>query len=201
MNSRSEDAFTTGRRSSGSIIAWSAACVLMVVAFGAGALIARGTSEAAGTQATEASDSGLPPAPDQETLDRAAAEWDAHLASGWVPFSNVSYPESVPVRGWVKLAKNQSGGFDYEAMKAEAPPDGEGIPIYDAPGGSVVGYSYNGLGVVSPEVARQGFDSGPALVARYGCDFAHGPALDRKACAESLAEGPQDAAIASTGGS
>lgn len=88
--------------------------------------------------------------------------------TGWLRFRGERGDGSGWFCGWMRYFP--SG--DPAALAAS----GGKEPLYDAPDGAVIGYSFAALGVFTPEqVAAPGFDPAALRVARYGCD----PVVDK----------------------
>ncbi len=132
-----------------------------------------GTLAAGGVTTTVAPEESIPT---PEEFARANADLGAQYKSGWLRADGGEghFPgEPVPEGSFLPTGLTAAlRGLD----------DPDRTPIYDAPNGTVIGFSYNNLGWVSLERSH-GFDPAAARTAKYGCD----PVLD-EVCNRDLAQ-------------
>ncbi len=109
---------------------------------------------------------------DAMTYEERKAEVEQHWASveagQWTRYSGEPGIVGADVPdGWVLLRSSA------DALREAAQ---SGIPVYDAPDGTVLGYDFANLGYVPKEVAEApGFDQTALRAAKFGCDIVADP--------------------------
>ena len=98
--------------------------------------------------------------------------------AGWNRFGNGRYvpgsgePGSgEEVWGWVRLGGPSPTMETMRDAFDEDPNGNQRMPVYDRPGGTLIGYSYALLGVVDPALSNDpAFDASAAVTSIIGCD-------------------------------
>lgn len=145
----------------------STALVVVVVLALFGVFVGAATSSRHTSASNEAQTAAAPDANTQASLDQERAEikksWDSFVAGEWVRYHGTAGAAGVSVPdGWVKPSPSQDN-----LRQAFV----SGLPVFDKPDGTILGYDFASLGYIPAEMAtRPGFDPKAARIAKFGCD-------------------------------
>lgn len=158
---------TRGRRSA---VSWSFGVAVALAVVGLAVVLVAERSGGGGTSITAASPSGDHTSPSAiasygDGEGEAEAVFDEQAKSGWVPYNG-----RAAVRG-IELPESMWLKWDEDAFPPVAVNDVGRADVYDAPNGSIIGYTYSALGFVPREIADDpAFDITTLYNEMYGCD-------------------------------